>query len=193
MNRQTRNFTVAAMLSAVSFVLAFLRLPMPLAPAFAQMDLSDLPALLAAFSLGPSWAVLVELVKNLLQLFHTRTGGVGELANFLMGSVLCLAAGLIYRRRRSKRMAALGCAAGCALMAAVAALVNVALLFPLYQAFMPLDELIAAFSAIVPWIDSTLDVVLWSIIPSNLCKGAVLAVLVMLIYKPLSPVLKGRF
>ena len=63
MNRQTRNFTVAAMLSAVSFVLAFLRLPMPLAPAFAQMDLSDLPALLAAFSLGPSWAVLVELVK----------------------------------------------------------------------------------------------------------------------------------
>ena len=50
----THNLTVAAMLSAVAFILMFIEFPIPmLIPAFIKMDFSDLPALLGAFALGP--------------------------------------------------------------------------------------------------------------------------------------------
>ena len=63
----TQNLAVIAMLSAVAFILAFIEIPMPLSPPFAMMDLSDLPAVLAAFAIGPFAGVLVELIKNALQ------------------------------------------------------------------------------------------------------------------------------
>ena len=44
----THNLTVAAMLSAVAFILMFIEFPIPmLIPSFVKMDFSDLPALLA--------------------------------------------------------------------------------------------------------------------------------------------------
>ena len=73
-----RVITVTAMLSAVSFVLMFLDFSVPFMPAFIKMDLSELPALIGSFSLGPACGVAVCLVKNLLHLLITTTGGVGE-------------------------------------------------------------------------------------------------------------------
>ena len=75
-----RTITMTAMLSAISYVLAFLEFPVPLSPAFARMDLSDFPALIGAFAYGPVVGIMIELVKNGLQLLGTSTGGVGELA-----------------------------------------------------------------------------------------------------------------
>lgn len=76
---------MTALLAAISYVLAFLEFPVPLSPSFARMDLSDLPALIGVFAFGPVTGVMIELIKNILQLLSTSTGGIGELANFLMG------------------------------------------------------------------------------------------------------------
>ena len=81
----TRTITMTALLAAISYVLAFLEFPVPLSPSFARMDLSDLPALIGTFAFGPVTGVMIELIKNILQLLSTSTGGIGELANFLMG------------------------------------------------------------------------------------------------------------
>ena len=81
---KTRKLTAAAVLAAAAYLLAFLEFPVPLTPTFARMDLSDLPALIGAFAFGPVTGVMIELVKNLLGLMTSSTGGVGELANFLM-------------------------------------------------------------------------------------------------------------
>ncbi len=86
--RRIRTMTMISLLAAVAFVFAFFEFPVPLSPAFARMDLSDFPALVGAMALGPWAGVLVELVKNLLGLLGTSTGGVGELANFLMGGAM---------------------------------------------------------------------------------------------------------
>ena len=94
--RSTQTMTSIALLSAISFVLSFLEFPVPLSPSFAKMDLSDFPALIGAMSLGPWAGVSVELIKNLLGLLSTSTGGVGELANFLMGGSMTFVAGTIY-------------------------------------------------------------------------------------------------
>ena len=75
-----RTITMTALLSAMAYVLAFVEFPVPLSPSFARMDLSDFPALIGAFAFGPLSGLLIELVKNTLQLmtvclkeiFHLR-------------------------------------------------------------------------------------------------------------------------
>ncbi|MGM9549156.1 MAG: ECF transporter S component, partial [Faecousia sp.] len=76
-----RTMTITSLLSAIAYILAFVEFPVPLSPSFARMDLSDFPALIGAYAFGPFVGVLIELVKNALQLLSTSTGGVGELAN----------------------------------------------------------------------------------------------------------------
>ena len=82
----THNLTVAAMLSAVAFILMFIEFPIPmLIPSFVKMDFSDLPALLGAFALGPVYGVVISFMKNLLHIVikGTSTACVGELCNFM--------------------------------------------------------------------------------------------------------------
>ena len=68
-----RTITMTALLSAMAYVLAFVEFPVPLSPSFAKMDLSDFPALIGAFAFGPISGLLIELVKNALQLMTTST------------------------------------------------------------------------------------------------------------------------
>lgn len=187
----TRFLTVTALLAAVAYLLAFLEFPVPLSPSFARMDLSDFPALIGAFAFGPLCGVLVEAVKNSLQLVTTSTGGVGELANFLMGGVYVAVAGALYRQHKSKRGAALACLAGSLAMGITAALANYFLLLPLFETFLPMEELIAAFHTFLPFIHSKLDVVLYNALPFNILKGLTIGLLAMLTYKQLSAILKG--
>ena len=84
--QKTHHLAVAAMLCAVAFVLQFIEFSIPLIPSFVKLDLSDLPALLGTFSLGPVYGVVIQLVKNLLHLPFGSSAGVGELSNFLLGS-----------------------------------------------------------------------------------------------------------
>lgn len=187
-----RTVSAAAMLAAISYALAFLEFPVPLSPSFARMDLSDFPALIGAFAFGPVSGLLIELVKNTLQLFSTSTGGVGEFANFLMGASYVVTAGLIYKIRKTKKMALLSCIAASLVMGLAAALANYFILLPLFENFMPLEQLIASFGAFLPFIRTKLDIVLYNAFPFNLLKGLVIGGFTMLLYKHLTPVLKGR-
>ena len=187
-----RTITATAMLAAVSYILAFAAFPMPLSPSFAKMDLSDFPALIGAFAFGPVVGILIELVKNVLQLLNTSTGGVGELANFLMGGSFACVAGLIYQRNKTRRSAMIGCAIASVVMGIAAALTNYFILLPMFEQFMPLEQVIAAFGELMPFIRTKLDVVLYNAFPFNLLKGLVISVCTMVVYKKLSPILKGR-
>ena len=186
----TRTITMTGMLAAISYILAFLEFPVPLSPAFARMDLSDFPALLGAFAFGPLCGLMIELVKNGLQLFSTSTGGVGELANFLMGGSYVLAAGFFYKRNKTKKNAVISWILASIVMGITAALTNYFILLPMFEAFMPLDQVIASFGAFIPFIRTKLDVVLFNAFPFNLLKGLVIGALIMLVYKRLTPVLK---
>lgn len=188
---KTRKLTAAAILSAAAYLLAFLEFPVPLTPAFARMDLSDLPALIGAFAFGPVTGVMVELVKNLLGLMTSSTVGVGELANFLMGASYVFMAGEVYKHHKTKRMALIGGIAGSIAMGIMAAITNYFILLPMFEQFMPLEEIIAAFGEFIPFIHTKLDVVLYNAFPFNVLKGLVITAVTMLIYKKLSPILKG--
>ena len=190
--QNVRMLTITAVLSAISFVLAFFEFPVPLSPSFARMDLSDLPALIGAFAYGPISGILIELVKNALQFLTSSTGGIGELANFIMGSSFVVTAGLIYKLHKTKRTALIACLVASVVMGITAAIVNYFILLPVFEAFMPLDQLIASFGEFIPFIKTKLDVVLFNAFPFNLLKGIGISIVTMLLYKRLTPILKGR-
>lgn len=190
-----RELTVTAMLAAVATVLMFLDFSLPLfIPGFVKMDVSELPALLASFSLGPVYGVAVCLIKNLLNLiFHGSTGGIGELCNFLLGAAFVATAGLIYRRSKSRKTAVIGCLVGAAVMAVVSVPVNYFISYPVYaKMFGGIDAILAAYQAINPNVDGLLQCLVVFNLPFTFVKGLLDSVLCFLIYKPLSPILHGR-
>lgn len=188
--RDVHTITSVAILSAISFTLAFFEFPVPLSPSFAMMDLSDFPALIGAMTLGPWAGAAVELVKNLLGLLSTSTGGVGELANFLMGGSLAFTAGVVYYQWHGNGW--LACGLGSAAMAVTAALTNYFILLPLFEGFMPLDAMIGSFAEFIPFIRTKLDVVLWNAVPFNLLKGLGISLVTMPVFPKLTPILRGR-
>jgi riboflavin transporter FmnP len=190
-NISVRTISMVALLSAISFILAYLEFPVPLSPSFARMDFSDFPALIGSFAFGPVAGLLIEVVKNTLRLTSTSTGGIGELANFLMGGSFVLTAGLIYKFHKTKRMAWISGIVASVVMGIVAALSNYFILLPLFENFMPVDQLIASFEAYIPFIHTKLDVVLYNAFPCTTLKGLVITVVTMLIYKRIRPILKG--
>jgi riboflavin transporter FmnP len=98
----TKNMTKISILSVIAFILMQLEFPIPIFPSFLQIDLSDLPALVGGFALGPVVGILIVLFKNLMHLIQTSTSGVGELANFLVGIALVVPASLIYSKNKTK-------------------------------------------------------------------------------------------
>ena len=98
-----RTMTITAMLSAIGFILMFFEFSVPFMPPFIKLDISELPALIGAFSLGPVSGAAICLIKNVLHLFTTNSGGVGELSNFLLGLGFVIPAGLLYKRKKSRK------------------------------------------------------------------------------------------
>jgi riboflavin transporter FmnP len=187
----TRMLVSIAMLSAVSVALSYLSFTPPLSPSFVKLDMSDFPALIAAFTFSPLAGVGVVLVKNLIGLFSSGTGGVGEFANFIIGASMAFSTGAVYKKNRTLKGAVISLVVGSLAMAIMGAVMNYFVLLPLYSNFMPMDAIIAAFGAFFPFINSKLDVVLYNSIPFNLIKGLLISVITFLVYKRLSPILKG--
>ena len=77
-------------------------------------------------------------------------------------------------------------------MGVIAAIVNYFILLPMFEMFMPLEQVIASFGAFIPFIKTKLDVVLFNALPFNLLKGIAVSMITMLLYKRLSPILKGK-
>lgn len=188
-NSKTNTLVKTSMLSVIAFVLMMLESQLPFFPEFLKLDLSDLPALIAGLALGPLAGVAVEAIKNILHLLMTTTGGVGELANFVVGSSLVAPAAFIYQRRKSKSTAMAGLAVGVVVMACVGALANYFVLLPFYSTFFPLEAIIAMSAKANPAIKDMGSLILYGIVPFNLFKGLVLSVLTLAIYKRISRVM----
>lgn len=186
-----RALTVTAMLSAMAYILMFFDFSVPFMPAFIKMDLSELPALIASFSLGPVYGAIVCLIKNVIHLLQTSTGGVGELSNFLIGVCFVVPAGVIYNIRKTKKGALIGSVVGMICMGLLSIVTNYFVVYPIYYNFMPEEVILQAYQAILPSMKSILQCLICFNAPFTALKGLVSVVITMLIYKPLSPIIKG--
>ena len=189
----TRKLICIASLAAISTLLMFVEMPLPLMPPFLKLDISSVPIMIGSFMFGPIAGMFIAAIKALIHLLSTQTAGVGEFADFIMTSSFAVTAGLIYKYKRNKQGALLASVASIVVVIVVSSLTNYFILIPFYaMAFMPLDTIISVCQAINPKITDVTGYIIWGVVPFNFIKGLVIAVLTFLLYKRIS-ILMHRF
>ena len=177
-----RTMVEIGMLGAISVILMMFEIPLWFAPSFYKIDLSEVPVLIGAFALGPVAGALIELVKILLHLLlkGTSTAGVGDLANFLIGCAMAVPAAWIYQKQKTMTIAG--------------SFLNALVLLPAYAAAfgMPIDALVGMGTAVNKAITSVATFALFAVAPFNIVKGVLVSLITMLLYKHVSPILKGN-
>ena len=183
-----------AILSAVSVVVMFFTFPLPFAPSFYKLDLSEIPVLVGGFAMGPIAALIIEALKNILNILigGTTTAGVGEFANFCMGCALSIPASFLYKKHKSKKTAVVGLALGTVLLTIVGSLLNYFVLLPAYSYFMKMD--LSVFVGMGTKVNASITdlktLVIFAVVPFNLLKCVLVSIITLLIYKYISPLLK---
>ena len=182
----TSTLVKVGILGAIGYILMFISAPLPmLFPEFLKIDISDLTALLGGIALGPIAGLAIEFLKNLLQ-FSTgmsTTGGVGELANFLIGGSFVWTVSFIYAKKRNISGVVIGLISGIIVMTIVGCLANYFIILPFYSTIMPIEVVIGMGSAINPVIVDKITFIIWIIAPFNLLKAVIMSVLTLPIYK----------
>lgn len=180
-----------AILGAIAFIIMLVEFPLWFVPEFYQIDFSDIPALIGAFALGPVAGILIELIKNILNVALTGsiTGGIGEAANFIIGALFVGTAGVIYKKNKTRKSAIIGMALGTLFMAVVGSLSNYFIILPLYSKIMPIETILNMARAVNSVVVDMKTLVLYAVFPFNLLKGLVVSILTLPLYKRLSGVL----
>ncbi|RKJ15596.1 ECF transporter S component, partial [Butyricicoccus sp. 1XD8-22] len=172
-NLKLRSFVTIAMLSSISFLLMLLNFPLPWFPTFLQIDFSDVPALIAAITMGPVAGILVELVKNILDwIFSGAPTGVpvGHMANFATGILFILPAYYIYKKFNTLKGLAVGLVIGTIIMSVGMSVLN-------YFAFLPM------YTYLLGW--GTFDMyetIVLGILPFNVIKGILLMAIAIVLF-----------
>ena len=188
-----RTITTVAIMSAVATVLMVLEFSVPLVPVFLKFDFANLPALLVSFAIGPWAGVAVEFIRNLLHLPFSHTFFAGELANFIMSSAFILSAGLIYRCLKTRKGAIIASVSGAVASAIISLPVNYYVSYPVYfKVFAPEEVILDMYKAILPSVHTLWEALLIFNLPFTFVKGIICALITFFIYKPLSPILKGK-
>ena len=191
---KTRNIAVIAIMSALGTILMYLEFPIPVMPGMIKFDFSELPALITSFAIGPFAGVVVCLLKNILHLLASQSAGVGELSNFLLGAFFSFTAGMIYKNHKTRKSALAGSVAGSTVMAVTSLIVNRFIIFPIYIKAMGMtDEIILSmYQEIMPGCNSLMKAILIFNVPFTFVKGIICSVITFMIYKKISPIIKGK-
>lgn len=188
-----RKIAMTAILSAVATVLMFISFSLPIIPSFIKLDFSELPALIAAFSMGPVSGMVVCFIKNLVNLTMSTTGGAGELCNFLMGVTFVVPAGLLYKFRKDRWGALWGSLLGAVIMALTSFPINYFITYPFYTATMLSEEaILSMYQAINPAVETLAQALLWFNVPFTFFKAACDVAITFAVYKRISPLIHGQ-
>lgn len=165
-------------LSAIGVILMLFQIPIAPGPfPWLQIDLSDIPAIIGGFAFGPLAGVIIEALKNILNILvaGTATGGVGEFANFLIGASFVLPASYIYKKNKTKKNAIIGLLVGSVCIIVVGILANIYILLPLFGMKMTEAQLKVY--------------ILTGVIPMNLLKAVLISVITLILYKRLAKII----
>ena len=183
-----------AILTAISFILyAFAKFPLPfMFPGFLEIQISELPALLAGFSLGPVSACIVIVLKCLFKLAMSHTGNVGELTDILLGISFVLPASVIYQLHKDKKHALIGLAVGSAILTVLSLVVNRFISIPFYAKLYGFDAVVGMVSSLYE--NVTVDnfytyYLLIGVLPFNILRCIIVSGLTFVLYKRLSKIL----
>jgi riboflavin transporter FmnP len=195
MKKNTSYITKIAILSAMAVILMLFEFPLPfIAPPFYELDFSEVPVLLGAFALGPIAGIIIEAIKIIFNLLlnGSITGGIGEIANFVVGLLYILPAAIIYRKTKTKKGAVSGLICGSILMVIISCFVNAYIMLPAYGKVFGwnISKFVEMGAQIWPSTDSLLEFVIYCVAPFNLIKVVIVSIITFFTYKHISTLLK---
>ncbi len=186
--------TRIAMLAAVGVVLMLFSIPLPFVPVFYKLDFANLPALVGGFAMGPVAGVCIEFLKVFVNLFvdGTDTAFVGEFSNFCNGCCYVVPASVIYYANKKRSSAAIGLAVGTLSVVVLSCFLNVYVMLPTYSKVfgMPLDVIIGMGTEKNASIKDMMTFVIYAVVPFNLIKYGLVAIITFFIYKKIRFLLK---
>jgi riboflavin transporter FmnP len=149
---------------------------------FLKLDFSNTFVMIAGFALGPVAGVIVGVLKELIHaLTLGNTAFVGELANVLFVLPYMLIPAIVYKKHKGIKTVIITLALGCLAACIVSIPVNYFLTFP---AFM-----LAYGGSWESGQELFISVWYWALL-FNFIKTVLVSVAVMLLYKPLSNLIK---
>jgi len=165
---------VLALLGTISFLLFFLKFPLPFLPPFLKLDFGDIPAIIAGFIFTPLAGVIVIGIKNFLYLVAGGGEIIGVTSNFVASSIFVLSIAVFYHKRRTIKSILVGIVIGTVLMALSMSVLNYILFLPLYALFMGMEDY---------GIESVKrGIVLLGILPFNVVKGIIVGALFLPVF-----------
>ena len=190
----SKKVAYTGMFAALAGVLMLLEIPLFFAPSFYEMDLSEIPVMICAFSLGPVSGVVCELIKIVVKLLikGTSTAFVGDFANFVVGCAMVLPASIVYQKIKTKKGAAISLATGGLVMTVFGSLFNALYLIPAFANLygIPLDTIIGMGTEVNSSITSVATLVIFAVVPFNLLKAVIVSLVTMLLYKRVKRLIK---
>ena len=191
--KKTLEMAMIGMLSAIAFLMELLSVSVPFLPAFLKLDISDVPGLIATFAMGMQQGILVCLIKNMLHLLCSTSGGVGELCNFLLGLVLVTVLGALQGKRRSKTAAMTGSVIAAVAVSLSSVVLNFYLVYPVYIRVMGLSEaaILSVYRVVDPGIRTLSEALLKFNMPFTFLKVILNLWLGSFVYKRILLVQRG--
>ena len=182
-----------AVLTAIASVLMLWEFPLWFAPGFYKLDVSEAVILMGGFALGPGAAILIEFLKNLINILlnGTTTAYIGEMANFITGCAFVVPAAVIYKYHKNKKSALISMVDASLSLMVIGSLLNYFVLIPAFSRFynLPVEDIIGMGAAVNPLVTDLKSLVVWAVAPFNLVKGVLCSTLAMLLYKRVSKIL----
>lgn len=171
-NRQKiKKLTVTAMFCALAFVLTYLKIPVM----FLSLEIKDSMIVLCTLLFGPLSGLVIAILVPLLELItHSSTGVYGLIMNMLSSVTFAAVTGLIYKYKKSFYGAIVALVSGVFAVTAVMVLANL-FITPYYM-----GTTMQAVATLIPKV----------LLPFNLIKATLNGAIVLLLYKPMSTVLK---
>ena len=179
---KTKKIILIGIFAAISTVLMFFELSLPVFPSFLKLDLSTVVVLISGYVISPVAGIFVALVKDLIHLMFTHTGGIGELADFIVSAVMVFTAAYARKKINNDYSTVIGMLLGIVFATIIALLSNYFLLIPFYEKIMPLQAIIEMSAKAIPAINSKFTLIMYAFLPFNLIKFTLVSVFAYFIY-----------
>ncbi|HPT89470.1 MAG TPA: ECF transporter S component [Bacilli bacterium] len=195
-----KKIALTAILSTLATILyMFIKFPLPmLFPSFLDFQVSNLPAIIGGFLLGPVYGSLIVIIRFLIKLPFTSTQYVGELADLIIGLAVVISSSIIYIKNKTRKGALIALTTSTVIWVITSVLLNRYVLVPFYiELFFKGDvNAFVNICKIIPGINEQnymQKYLVYAVLPFNLLLSISVNLITFLVYKRLSNFIKTYF
>lgn len=178
---------IGVMGALTSILYIFLKFPLPFFPPWLEINFSEIPILITTFAYGPFSGSILVLIKFIIKLPSTITFGVGEFADLILGLVLTITSGLIYKKYHTFKGGIFSMVISMITCSLIAMLINWTILIPAYIKFtnITIEQLVKSLS-FIPDINTNNFMICYlfiGVLPFNLFRYTLIFLVTLFLYK----------